>query len=87
MKLFVVYTVYKIYIYTMKTKKQLPRKSEIIERLEKITNSVISSDLLFKPNGKNWTVLFYNCSVGKHFKATVKYGFLISNIRETKDRV
>lgn len=71
----------------MKAKKTLPSRVNIIERLGAITNSSIASDILFKPNGKNWTVLYYNCSVGKHFKATVKHGCLISNIRETKERV
>lgn len=68
-------------------KRKLPLKSEVIKRLEAITNSSISSDLLFKPNGKKWTVHYYNCTAHKHFKATIQYGFLISNIREVKERV
>lgn len=68
-------------------KTKLPLKSEVIKRLEAITNSVVASDLLFKPNGKKWTVHYYNCTLHKHFKATIQYGCLISNIRETKERV
>ena len=65
----------------------MKNKQQIIERLEAITNSSIASDVLFKRNGKNWTIIYFNCSTNKHFKATVKHSCLISNIRETKDKV
>lgn len=33
----------------MKTKRQLPSKVQVRERLEAITNSAIASDMLFSP--------------------------------------
>ncbi len=71
----------------MRTKRQLPSKVQVRERLEAITNSAIASDMLFSPNGKKWTVHYYNCTTHKHYKATINYGFLPSNIREVKERV
>ena len=66
------------------TKKQIPLKTEIVKKLEAITKNIISNNILFKNNGKNLTVIFYNCCSEKYFKATIKHGCLISNIREYK---
>lgn len=59
-------------------------KYEIIERIEAITKHTISSSILWKPNGKNITVLYYDITTEKRMRCTVSHGFLPSNIREAK---
>jgi len=62
----------------------MKNKEEIIKRIEAITKHVISSSILLKPNGKNKTCEYYDCTAGKRMKCTIKYGFLPSNFREAK---
>ena len=62
-------------------------QSQIVESLEAITKSTISNHILCtnRSTSKNTNVLtikFFNCDNGKFYKATLKRGFLISNIRE-----
>jgi hypothetical protein len=60
------------------------KNSEIVKRIEAITKHAVSDSILIKPNGRNKTVTFYDCTLGKYYKCTVKHGSLISNIREAK---
>lgn len=62
----------------------MKNKSEIIKRIEAITKHTISSSILLKPNGKNKTCEYYDCTTNKKMKCTIKFGFLPSNIREAK---
>ena len=66
----------------MESTNTLPSKWTIIERLQSILKVNVSNNILFKRNGKNWTITFYNCDTEKYYKCTLKYGCLISNIRE-----
>ena len=64
-------------------------QSQIIDRLEVITKCSISNNIVFtnRSTSKNpniWTIRFFNYNDEKHYKATLKYGCLISNIREFK---
>ena len=64
-------------------------KFQIVEQLEAITKLSISNHILFtnrstskKPN--LFTIEFFDYDNRKFYKATLKRGFLISNIREVK---
>lgn len=62
-------------------------KNQIIESLEAITKSSISNNILFTNRSTSkktnvFTIKFFNYDNRKFYKATLKYGFLISNIRE-----
>lgn len=65
----------------------MKNKFQIIKSLEAITKHIISDSILIKPNGKNKTCLFYDCTTNKRMKCTIKHGCLIGNIREDENNL
>jgi len=61
-------------------------RGEVVKRIEAITKHSIGNRIIVFPNGVNKTIEFYDITLSKYKRCTLKKGCIISNVRDIKER-